>query len=165
MTGRLVGVRGLRGALRAGAVVFAAALALPLMSTGAGAQVDALGARLVQGRWNTTVLPNGKPPSEVVLVFRRDHRIEMYGPIGTDGEPVYVGTGSWVRTSPRTFSFDLQHPLPDGSGGVIGTLRGHQEGQLSAFRFSSSGESFVDKPDGTTVGPNPVTMTGVRARR
>ncbi|MFJ6671981.1 hypothetical protein ACIQMJ_12810 [Actinosynnema sp. NPDC091369] len=52
---------------------------------------------------------------------------------------------------------------PDGS--LLGTARSHQEGTASPDRFSTTGEAYVDQPDGTTAGPYPASMTGTPTRR
>ncbi|CCH27562.1 hypothetical protein ABZ816_08200 [Actinosynnema sp. NPDC047251] len=163
MIERLAHVRKLLTALRAGAVLVVATVALPLTTTVAGAQANEVRNQVV-GHWDTTVRSPGKPPTRVLLEFRLDLRIEMLGQIGVGGEPVYVGTGSWRGTGPTALSFDVTHPLPAPDGTLLGNIRCHQEGTLSADRFSVSGEAFLDQPDGTTAGPFPVSMDGVRVR-
>ncbi|MEU4448219.1 hypothetical protein AB0K14_29755 [Actinosynnema sp. NPDC050801] len=119
----------------------------------------------VVGRWHTTVSSPGKPPTRVVIVFRTDHRVEITGQTSIAGAPACVGGGSWWTTSADGLGFEVTHPLPSPGGGVLGTVRSHQEGALSADRFSTSGEAFVDQPDGSTAGPYPVSTVGTPARR
>ncbi|KOX21007.1 hypothetical protein ADK67_28670 [Saccharothrix sp. NRRL B-16348] len=165
MIERLAGPRTLLDAVRTGAVLVAAVLALaPTTAASATAPTDSA-ADSVVGRWETTVRSPGKPPTRVVIVFHADHRVELTGQVGAGGEPVWVGTGSWRDTSPTTFGFDLTHPMPAPDGTLLGTVRGHQEGVLSSDGFRTTGDASLDQPDGSTAGPYPVSMTGTRARR
>ncbi|NUT50440.1 MAG: hypothetical protein HOV94_24505 [Saccharothrix sp.] len=145
--------------LRIAVALVAAVLALPLVATAARAQ-DA-----VVGRWDTTVRSAGKPPTRVVLVFHADYRVEIQGQVGIGGVPAYVGGGGWQATSATTISFDVTHPLTSPEGAPLGVVRSHQEGTVAADRFSTTGETYLDQPDGTTTGPYPTTMDGTRARR
>jgi hypothetical protein len=169
MIERLAGPRTLLDAVRTGAVLVAAVLALAPVTAAAAAApttdsvVDSATGSVV-GRWGTTVSSPGKPPTRVVIEFHADYRVEITGQTSVGGAPAYVGGGTWRGTA-DAFSFDVTHPLPAPGGGVLGTVRSHQEGALSADRFSTSGEASVDQPDGSTAGPYPVSMTGTPARR
>lgn len=117
------------------------------------------------GRWDTTVSSPGKPPTRVVIEFHSDYRVGITGQVSIGGLPAYTGDGTWRRTSAGTFSFDVTHPLPAPDGSLLGTARSHQEGTTSPDRFTTTGEAYVDHPDGTTSGPYPASMTGTPTRR
>ena len=116
----------------------------------------------IVGHWTTTVTVNTNPPSTVELIFFSSHVVEIRGPRNASGEPAYVGFGPWSQTSTGAFSFQVVHPLPDANGNLLGFIHGSQQGQVNGDTFSSSGVSHLYKTDGTVVGPNSVTMTGVR---
>ncbi|MFE9745253.1 hypothetical protein ACFYOT_10145 [Saccharothrix saharensis] len=141
--------------------VLAAVLALVTAPGAAGART----ADPLVGRWDTTVSSPGKPPTRVVIEFRADYRVDITGQVSIGGQPAYTGAGTWRRTSTGTVAFDVTHPLPAPDGSLLGTARSHQEGTTSPDRFSTTGEAYVDQPDGTTTGPYPAAMTGTPTRR
>lgn len=114
------------------------------------------------GQWTTTVSIPGRPDSVVTLRFRAGHLMTITGPLGADGKPSYAGPGLWTHNGSR-LNFTVVHPLPAGDGTVLGVIHGTQQGRLTGNVLQTTGESYLYQPDGTVSGPNPVTMTGVRA--
>jgi hypothetical protein len=113
------------------------------------------------GTWATTLTVNSNPPSQITLIFKRNHSLTLIGAKRADGTPTYVGTGRWDCTA-TGFHFTVTHPLPDANGNVIGTVKGEQDGTVTGDTFASSGKSYLYKTDGTVAGPNTVTMSGIR---
>lgn len=114
------------------------------------------------GRWTTTVSIPDRPDSVVTLAFRGGHLATITGPTGADGTPSYTGAGLWTLDG-SSLAFTVVHPLPAADGTLLGIIHGTQRGQLTGDTFHTTGVSYLYRPDGTVSGPNPVTMTGLRA--
>lgn len=115
------------------------------------------------GTWTVTSVIDGKPaPFGATLVFAADHTLRTLGPAGPDGEPVFTGDGHWVTRADGTFMYYLTHPLPDGSGGTIGTIHSLQVGTVHGETHDSSGSAVMHRADGTVEKPVEVTLTGTR---
>src|SRR4051812_35626471 len=129
------------------AVLAAAILSTGLITAPARAAVAGAAANPV-GRWITTVSIPGKPDSVVTLDFLSGHVVTITGPTGGDGLPLYAGGGLWTSDG-AALNFTLVHPLPAADGTLLGIVHGSQCGRMDGRTFSSSGVSYLYKPDGT----------------
>ncbi|MFF3033153.1 hypothetical protein ACFVS7_19350 [Streptomyces rubiginosohelvolus] len=150
------------GTVLAGALLTASLATAPSALAASPAPAPAPAALLSPaGCWNARATEGDMPPADVKLEFRTDRSVELIGPPDENGNPYFVGHGTWTPGWSGSFRFTIEHPLP---GGPPGEARSALNGKLSSSKaFSANGRTHYFYDDGTTGGPSSITITGTRA--
>jgi hypothetical protein len=114
------------------------------------------------GIWTASSTIAGEAtPYRTRFAFHPDHTLTADGPPGPDGAPLFVGTGHWFTRPDGSFVHHVTHPVPDGTGGEIGTVYAMQQGTVSGDSFETSGSAVMHSADGVAA-PVEVTCSGTR---
>jgi hypothetical protein len=112
------------------------------------------------GCWKAQATEGDMPPADVEIKFNSDRTLKLTGPRDENGDPAFVGSGTWAPKPGGSFHFTVRHPLP---AGPPGEARSSLDGKLSSNdAFSAQGQTYHHYDDGTVSGPSTITMTGTR---
>ncbi|MFI9250579.1 hypothetical protein [Streptomyces sp. NPDC053069] len=109
------------------------------------------------GTW-AVVTTEDRGPQDGSITFNPDHTLELRAHNGPDGQPVFIGHGTWRTTGTDGLDYAFSHTIP---GTPSGTAYVALHGTYGATSFSAAGTTVRDYDNGTvqTVG---ITMTGTR---
>ncbi|MFC8873104.1 hypothetical protein ACFUAC_36575 [Streptomyces sp. NPDC057148] len=107
------------------------------------------------GVWSGTVAaPTGEIEAEIS--FRANGELCLIAPPpGPEGG--VEGQGTWWRTGPRTFTFEVEERFFDGSGSTTGYLRATHRATLRGNQFTTVGEGAFYDAAGQEQDSFPVT--------